>query len=146
MASYRHLARIAVMQAIFAHEFRGCDAMKALNYTLKEFSDKIKDKTFAVSILKGVLKYKDKIKKAIEENAPEWPFEKIARIDRAILELGVYEILYSKDVPPVVAIDEAIEIAKAYGDINSSKFVNGVLSTIMNKYKKCTDTKKSKKK
>lgn len=136
------------MQTLFACEFRKCDAISALEHALHEFSDKIKDKAFAVNILKGVLKHRRKIRKVVEENAPQWPFEKIARIDRAILEIGVYEILFSEDVPTVVAIDEAIEIAKVYGDLNSSKFINGVLSTVMNKHckKKCTDTKNSKKK
>jgi len=148
MASYRHLARIAVMQALFAYEFRKCDPEKALEHTFKEFSDKIKDDPFALETLKGVIKHKRKIKKTIEENAPQWPYEKIARVDRAILQIGVYELLFSKDVPPVVAIDEAIEVAKSYGDINSSKFINGVLSTVMNKNNKktCKTSAPSKKK
>lgn len=148
MASYRHLARIAITQALFAYEFRDCNALKALNHALYEFRDKIQDKSFAVQTMKGIIKHSEKIKATIEENAPQWPYNKIARIDRAILQLGTYELLFSKDVPKVVAIDEAIEIAKGYGDINSSKFINGVLSTIMGKHckQKCTDTKSSKKK
>lgn len=72
----------------------------------------------------------------ITKEAPEWPFDRIALADRVILEMGAYEVLFSKDVPPVVAINEAIEIAKVFGDVNSSKFINGVLSTIMSKYGK----------
>lgn len=147
MASYRHLARIAVMQTLFAYEFRGGgDAKKILKTNLKEYSDKKPEQKFAMSLLEGVMENQDDIRAKIEENAPQWPFDKIARVDRAILEIGTYEILYSEDVPPVVTINEAIEIAKSYGDDNSSKFVNGVLSTIMNKYKECTDTRSSKSK
>jgi N utilization substance protein B len=137
MASYRHLARIAVMQALFAYEFRkGVDAFDILKITTREFADKLKDTSFAEKLLKGVLDVKEDIEKIIQEEAPEWPLEKIARIDRAILEIGIYEIIFSEDVPPIVAINEGVEIAKSYGDVNSPKFVNGVLSTVMHKYKK----------
>lgn len=135
MASHRHLARTCVMQAIFTHEFRGgSDAKKILESNLKEFAPKLRNKDFAEKLLDGILSKKKKILKIISENAPEWPVDKIARIDRAILEIGVYEIVFTDDIPPVVAINEAIETAKHYGDINSSKFINGVLSSVMNKY------------
>jgi len=136
MASYRHIARIAVMQTIFAYEFRGGEPLDILKYNLKEYRFKILDKGFAEVLLKGALKNKDDIIKVIHEEAPEWPVDKIAPIDRAILEVGAYEILFSQDVPPIVAINEAVEIAKSFGDTNSPKFVNGVLSTIMHKYRK----------
>lgn len=139
MASYRHLARIAIMQTIFAHEFRGGDAMAILNYTIDCFADKLKDHVFAENLLKGVLDKKDEILMILEEEAPEWPIDKIAPIDRAILEIGIYEILYCPDIPAVVAINEAVEIAKSYGDLNAPKFVNGVLSTVMHKYTKEKD-------
>jgi len=135
MASYRHLARIAVMQTIFAYEFRkGVDPDSMLKYCSREFSDKLKDMDFAETLLKGVIGKNRELTKIIQEEAPEWPIERIAPIDRAILEIGVYEILFSGDVPPIVAINEAVELAKSYGDTNSSKFVNGVLSTVMHKY------------
>lgn len=134
MASHRHLARTCVMQAIFTHEFRGKDAKKILESNLKEFAPKLRNKDFASTLLDGVLSKREKILKIISENAPEWPVDKIARIDRAILEIGVYEIVFADDIPPVVAINEAIETAKHYGDTNSSKFINGVLSSVMNKY------------
>jgi N utilization substance protein B len=125
------------MQTIFAHEFRaGVDPDEMLKYCGVEFSDKLKDMAFAEDLLKGVLEKKDEILAIITTEAPEWPVDRIAPIDRAILEIGIYEIMFSKDVPPVVAINEAIEVAKGYGDTNSPKFVNGVLSTVMHKYKK----------
>jgi N utilization substance protein B len=136
MASYRHLARIAVMQTIFAHEFRGGEPESILTYNLKEYGQKLKDAAFATELLNGVLLMQKEIGVIIQQEAPEWPIDKIAPVDRAILELGIYEILYSKDVPPIVAINEAIEIAKSFGDTNSPKFINGVLSTVMHKYGK----------
>lgn len=135
MASHRHLARTCVMQAIFTHEFReGSDAKKILESNLKEFAPKLRNKDFAETLLDGVLSKRNKILKIISENAPEWPVDKIARIDRAILEIGVYEIIFADDIPPVVAINESIEMAKYFGDTNSSKFINGVLSSVMNKH------------
>ena len=136
MASYRHLARTCVMQTIFAHEFHGGDHKDLLKKTLAEFAPKLTETDFAYETLEGVIKHKEKIKKTIQRFAPQWPFEKIARIDRAILEIGIYEIEYTEDIPPVVAINEAIEIAKHFGDENSPKFINGVLSSVMNKDKK----------
>lgn len=138
MASYRHIARIAVMQTIFAYEFRGGDPKEILKYNLKahnEKSEKLKDFSFAEKLLAGTLEKKQDLLEVIQLEAPEWPIDKIAPVDRSILELGTYEILYSLDVPPVVAINEAVEIAKSFGDTNSPKFVNGVLSTIMHKYR-----------
>ncbi len=78
---------------------------------------------------------KDEIYEVMQKQAPEWPVERIAPVDRAILEIGIFEILHSDDVPPIVAINEGVEIAKTYGDMNSAKFVNGVLSSVMHKYK-----------
>jgi transcription antitermination protein NusB len=135
MASYRHLARIAVMQTLFAYEFRDCKIKPVLETNSKEISAKLTDLTFAQTMLDGIIKERKKLLKIIQEEAPQWPVDRIAPIDRAILEIGTYEIIYSKDVPPIVAINEAVETAKAFGDTNSGKFVNGVLSTIMHKYR-----------
>lgn len=132
MASYRHLARIAVMQALFAYEFReGVDARETLQYCISQFYEKLKEPSFAEATLKGVLDKHAEIIEIIQKYAPEWPIDKIARVDRAILEIGVYEIMYSKDVPAIVAINEGVEVAKAYGDLNAPKFINGVLSAVM---------------
>lgn len=135
MASYRHLARIAVMQTLFSYQFRNEKLPPDLESNSKEFGNKLTDLTFARNLLNGVIEHQEEIREIISKEAPEWPFERIALIDRVIISMGIFEILHSQDVPPVVAINEAIEISKVFGDLNSSKFVNGVLSTIMNKYK-----------
>lgn len=136
MASYRHLARTCIMQTLFAVEFnKNNDPKITMEEILEEFAPKLSETDFAYETLDGVLKHREEILNTIETYAPEWPVDKIARVDRVILEIGIYEIMYSQDVPPVVAINEAVEIAKHYGDKNSPKFVNGVLSSVMNKIK-----------
>ncbi|MFH1534019.1 MAG: transcription antitermination factor NusB [Nitrospirota bacterium] len=135
MASYRHLARTCVMQTLFSVEFRSSDAKELLGEILEEFAPKLTEKDFAYDTLEGVLKNQEKIKKIIQKFAPQWPVEKIARVDRAILEIGIFEIAFAEDIPPVVAINESIEIAKHFGDDNSPKFINGVLSSVMKEYK-----------
>ncbi|MGL5831183.1 MAG: transcription antitermination factor NusB [Candidatus Altimarinota bacterium] len=134
MASYRHLGRIAVMQTLFAYEFRQGKIEPDLESNCREFGDKLKDTSFAEELLAGVIAKREEILKMISTEAPEWPIDRIAPVDRVVLEIGVYELLYSKDVPAVVAINEAIEVAKVFGDLNSGKFINGVLSSIMEKY------------
>lgn len=143
MSSSRHLSRVIVLQTLFAYEFyvsassaQTRDPEMILEYISREFEGKISDLSFAYELLNGVLKHLDKIRSFIKKYAPEWPIEKIAGIDRAILEIGAYEILYSKDVPAVVAIDEAIELAKSFGNESSSKFVNGVLNTLLKNIEK----------
>ncbi len=121
------------MQTIFSTEFKEGDPREVLDEILKEYAPKLTDKDFAYTTLKGVLDNREKIVKIIQEHAPQWPVDKIARVDRAILEVGVFEIVFSSDVPPVVAINEAVEIAKKFGDDSSHKFINGVLSNVMKK-------------
>jgi len=147
MASYRHLARSCVMQALFELEFNDMKAERlsegVLERILVEFAPKLTEREFAYDTLKGVLKNRKKILAIIQKYAPQWPIEKIAKIDRAILEIGVYEIAFAKDIPAVVAINEGIEIAKHFGDDNSSKFINGVLSSVMKDYAKKAPAKKT---
>ena len=136
MASYRHLARSCVMQAIFALEFNNGDSEAILKSLLNEFAPQLTDIEFAEETLAGITKNKDAILGIIQKYAPDWPVDKIARIDRAILEIGIFEIVYSDEIPSVVAINEAVELAKHFGDENSPKFVNGVLSSVMKAYNK----------
>jgi len=88
------------------------------------------DKTYIHKCVGEVIKNLKKIDKIISDAAPEWPIDQIAKIDKAILRVAIYELLFSRDIPPKVVINEAVEIAKIYGSENSSKFVNGVLGTL----------------
>ena len=130
MASFRHLARIAVMQTIFAHEFRKGKPEEILKHVLKDYSEKIKDPEFALELLRGVIKHKRKIRSVIEENAPEWPFDQIAAIDRNILRIDCWEFIVQDGTPVKVAINEAVELAKSFGSDSAPRFVNGVLGSL----------------
>lgn len=132
MASNRHQARVLVMQSLFECEFRSGDPKKTLTYNLEEYAEKMDNKDFAIQLLEGVLDKKENIADDIKTYAPDWPIDQIAPVDRMVLFVAIYELKYAQaeDVPPVVAINEAIEIAKRYGSENSGKFVNGVLSSI----------------
>ncbi len=123
------------MKTLFSLDFKDSPPRDVLDLILDEFAPKLTDRGFVYETLEGILKNKPEIFKLIQEFAPQWPIEKIAKVDRAILAIGVYEISFSGDVPPVVAINEAVEIAKEYGDVNSPKFVNGVLSSVMQENK-----------
>jgi N utilization substance protein B len=136
MASNRHLGRIVVLQSLYEYEFRvSCDDKSAsideiLQRNLERYEQEIEDTAFVKELAQGVLKYQEALDDQIRPLAPEWPLEQIARIDRNILRLGLYELLYrAEQVPPKVAINEAVELAKAFGSDNSSKFINGVLGT-----------------
>lgn len=136
MASNRHLGRIVALQTLYEYEFRtqagDTDASvdEILSRNLGRYETAIDDTTFVSTLVQGVLKEQADIDDKIQPIAPDWPLEQIARVDRAILRIGVYELLHQATiVPPKVAINEAVELAKAFGSDNSSKFVNGVLGT-----------------
>jgi N utilization substance protein B len=138
MASNRHLGRIVAMQTLYEFDFRGAQASdeplaEILERNLNEFRDSIDDTVFVEDVVDGVTQHLTDIDDIIAPAAPEWPVEQIARVDKTILRIGVYELMIKRDVPPKVAINEAVELAKAFGGENSSKFVNGVLGTIYRK-------------
>ncbi len=136
MASNRHLGRIVALQSLYEYEFRtgsGDTTVtidEILQRNLERYEAAIEDKQFVESLVKGVIAAQSELDAQIQPIAPDWPIEQIARIDRAILRIGLYELLKLADiVPPKVAINEAVELAKAFGSDNSSKFINGVLGT-----------------
>jgi transcription antitermination protein NusB len=136
MASNRHLGRIVALQTLYEFEFRTecgdtfVDVAEVLSRNLVRYETAIDDTDFVDHLVRGVLKEQLAIDLLVQPIAPDWPIDQIARIDRNILRIGVYELLHQADVvPPKVAINEAVELAKAFGSDNSSKFVNGVLGT-----------------
>lgn len=131
----RHLQRSVAMQSLFEWDFRSgkdVDAKAIAVKNIDEFAPGIKDGGFALSLVEGVVEHQAKIDALIEKCAPEWPISQIAAVDRNVLRLGIYELLFGNydEAPPKVAINEAIELAKTFGGDSSSKFVNGVLGTI----------------
>lgn len=134
MARKRHLSRIAVMQAVFQREYQQKDPNEVLERNLEELAEQGEgDTAFATGLLQGVIDRESDIKAAVEKHAPDWTFERMDPIARAILLLGGYEILFADDAPPAVVMNECIDIAKAYGGEETSKFVNGVLNALANK-------------
>ena len=136
MASNRHLGRIVALQSLYEFEFRtqsedtSVDIDEILGRNLERYETAIDDKSFVSDLVKGVIANQSDLDEKIQPIAPDWPIDQIARIDRTILRLGLYELLHlAAIVPPKVAINEAVELAKAFGSDNSSKFINGVLGT-----------------
>ncbi len=137
MASNRHLGRIIALQTLYEQELRidandtdfDVDAVLARN--VERYKDMLDDVTFIKELVAGVDSQADKLDAQLQPVAPEWPIDQIARMDRLVLRIGLYELENDNDVPPKVVINEAVELAKAFGGDNSSKFVNGVLGTLL---------------
>lgn len=158
MSANRHLGRIVALQTLYEEDFReeagdkSFKLMEVLTRNIERYKETIDDKKFIEQLVKGVDKHQKEIDDIIRPVAPEWPIEQIARMDRAVLRIGVYELLFESNVPPKVAINEAVELAKGFGGDNSSKFINGVLGTVLreseakkSKTKKAKSTAKAKK-
>ncbi len=131
----RHLSRSVVLQTLFEWDFRSCpndEALDALERNTEEFAPAAGDSPFMQELLRGIISRKGDLDLVIGKAAPEWPLERIALVDRNVLRLGLYELLFSdrEKVPAKVAINEAIELAKSYGGENSGRFVNGVLGAV----------------
>jgi transcription antitermination protein NusB len=136
MAS-RHLSRSVAMQTLYEWDFRGKnktddELTKIIEGNIAEFAQGVGNVKFIKDLVVGTLGKTSQIDQIIEKAAPQWPMDQIAMVDRAVLRLGIYELLFGnpKEVPPKVAINEAIELAKTFGGEASGKFVNGVLGTI----------------
>ena len=131
--SNRHLARTLAMQTLFLWDFNG-KKDKDLSMVAKEvflnFAPNFDDHGFANSLIEGVINHLEEIDKYIIKYATEWPLNQITVVDRNILRIGVYELIFDDTIPARVAINEAIEIAKTFGGASSGKFVNGVLGAI----------------
>jgi len=138
MASNRHLGRIIALQTLYEQDFRAecADKTFKIDHVLKRNINRYKamvdDPGFIEKLVKGVNKFQIKIDEVLQPIAPEWPITQIARMDRIVLRIGAFELLHSStEVPPKVVINEAVELAKAFGGDNSSKFINGVLGTVL---------------
>jgi N utilization substance protein B len=150
MSANRHLGRIVALQTLYEQDFRrevndsGLDLEDVLARNIARYEETIEDKAFIESLVRGVAGKESELDDIIRPVAPEWPIEQIARMDRVILRIGVYELLFEDSVPPKVVINEAVELAKAFGGDNSSKFINGVLGTILRNHEEKTAKKTTK--
>lgn len=138
--SNRHLARTIAMQSLYEWDFRQGEDLnleQIAKNNVEEFAPSFDDHGFIVDLVRGVLDHQKEIDTLITQFAPEWPLEQITTVDRNILRIGIFELKHNHDIPPKVAINEAIELAKTFGGESSGKFVNGVLGAI---YKKMLET------
>ena len=142
MASNRHLGRVIVLQSLYEYELRTqakdpdveLDLIVAKN--IEQYEKALGDTEFVYNLARKVAENAETLDKVLAPLAPEWPIESIAAIDRNVLRMGLYELSECRDsIPPKVAINEAVELAKEFGSENSSKFVNGVLGTAYRKLK-----------
>lgn len=133
MAS-RHLSRSIVMQSLYEWDFsnKKSDLRTVVERNIKEFGPGLEDESFVWQLITGIIEKMQKIDEIIKKAAPEWPIEQITIVDRNVLRIGLFELLYGnkEEVPPKVAINEAIELAKTFGGESSGKFINGVLGTV----------------
>ncbi len=131
----RHLSRSIAMQSLYEWDFKGKDSnrfKKIVERNIEEFGPGLEGTEFVWQIVNGVSENLNKLDKIIEKSAPEWPLDQITIVDRNVLRIGLYELLFGSrdEVPPKVAINEAIELAKTFGGESSGRFINGVLGTV----------------
>ncbi len=132
--SNRHLSRTIVMQTLFEWDFHGRPQLKELatmlDHNRNEFAIDFDDGNFAEELLRHIIDRMPELDAMITKYAPEWPLEQITVVDRNTLRIGIYELLFAKEIPARVAINESVELAKSFGGDSSSRFVNGVLGAI----------------
>jgi transcription antitermination protein NusB len=137
MASNRHLGRIISLQTLYETDFRheagdaDIQISEVLERNISRYKGMVDDLEFIKRLTNGVHQDATILDEQLQPVAPEWPIDQIARMDRIVLRIGLYELNNEADVPPKVVINEAVELAKAFGGENSSKFVNGVLGTLL---------------
>jgi len=150
MSANRHLGRIVALQTLYEQEFRrdcgdkSFDLDAVLKRNVDRYISTIDDTSFIDQLVRGVDKKTKELDALIQPIAPEWPIDQIARMDRIVLRIGMYELLFEKSTPPKVIINEAVELAKAFGGDNSSKFINGVLGTAFRQQEAATVVKSKK--
>lgn len=141
MSANRHLGRIIALQTLYEQAVRqdcgdeNVDLDDILQRNIDRYKKDLDDKAFVEKLTKGVFKEASQLDAQIQPLAPDWPLDQIARVDHVVLRIGAYELLHHEDIPPKVVINEAVELAKAFGGDNSSRFINGVLGTLLRQIK-----------
>ena len=140
-ADPRHEARCLALKALFEWSFNSIDPVELVSRDAAYYAGMVTgneeeatlevDKDLSLLLVKGVIDHLEEIDKIIAPAAPEWPVEQIAKIDLEVLRISIFELYFARNVPPKVAIDEAVELGKEYGGDNSGKFINGVLGTVV---------------
>ncbi len=136
----RHLARQAALQVLVSLLLHDEDKQVVIEYVHREFAERLPKSDFLESLVNGVLEHRAELDEQIHRFAPEWPVAKLDPVERAVLEIGSYEILKT-ETPAVIIINEAIDLAKEFGDDSAGRFINGVLSSIARDAGLLTDKK-----
>lgn len=127
----RHLARTLAMQTLYEWDFQSDKSIHdMLSANLEATAHDDGDVSFVTALVEGVIEHKEAIDDLVRQHAPEWPLDQISVVDKSILRLSIYELLYDTSTPAKVVINEAVELAKTFGGDNTSRFVNGVLGTV----------------
>ncbi|UOE95926.1 transcription antitermination factor NusB [Alkalihalobacillus sp. LMS39] len=124
----RRLARLRAVQALFQIDLTGSQWQEAIESTLDENEE---TSPFLEKIVQGTLEHKAEIDSILKKNIENWSLERVGNVDRAILRMAIHEILYIEDIPKNVTFNEAIELGKAFGGEESGRFINGVLSNVV---------------
>ncbi|MBW1768937.1 MAG: transcription antitermination factor NusB [Deltaproteobacteria bacterium] len=131
----RHRARELAIQVLFHMEFTPGDPEEVFQLICENFRSTLSIRSFSRQLVLGVCENKEYMDKSISRSSKNWRLERMSRLDRNILRLGVFEIIFMEDIPPKVSIDEAVELAKKYGAEDSGAFINGILDDIYNNLK-----------
>lgn len=131
MAGVRRRGRILALQGLYEMDVSGHSPEEALKLNLEHRREEEKAELFALALIRGVQEHREKIDDMISRYAPVWPVKQLPAVERNILRLAIYEVIFAHDAPPRAAINEAVELAKAFGGDNAPRFVNGVLGSIM---------------
>ena len=137
MASNRHLGRIIALQTLYEQDFRrdagdpNWNESDIIARNIARYEQMVDDTAFIELLVDGVMEHAERLDAELTPVAPEWPIDQIPRMDKLILRMGLYELQSAPDVPAKVVINEAVELAKAFGGDNSSRFINGVLGTLL---------------
>jgi transcription antitermination protein NusB len=131
MAATRRKSRILALQALYEIDSVGREPETVIQRALKEVEITKENSEFLQELVNGTVRNKEEIDKQIRELAPTWPIDQLAMVDRNILRLAIFEILYDNKVPVKVAVNEAVELAKTFGSENSARFINGVLGAVI---------------
>ena len=130
---HRHLARQAALQVPTSLLLHKDDEERVISFVHKECAERLTQTDFLRELVYGVRKHQKEIDEVLQTFAPAWPVEKLDPVERSVLEMGIFELLYT-DTPAPVVINEAVDIAKEFGDDTAGKFINGVLSSVARKH------------
>ncbi len=128
----RRRARELAVQVLFHMEYNGGEPEEAFELVCSHFEAPESARPFSRDLVKGVIEHRDKIDSRIRKASRNWKLERMSRVDRSVLRLATYEILFREDIPPKVSIDEAVELGKKFGSDDSAAFINGILDNIYN--------------